>query len=119
MILINVKMWRHIEGVSKPTPQKRTADDIREQNKVYDKTKRRRTFQEHWLTVYKWLQHENDLMFCKFCKAYGRGDADGKFISGTNNFKKDTLDWHEKNTVNLRLSLNQRTNEMKFLKYSY
>lgn len=112
-------MWRHIEGVSKPTPQKRTADDIREQNKVYDKTKRRRTFQEHWLTVYKWLQHENDLMFCKFCKAYGRGDADGKFISGTNNFKKDTLDWHEKNTVNLRLSLNQRTNEMKFLKYSY
>ena len=36
-------------------------------------------------------------MSCDWCKKFGKDDPDGKFVKGTDNFKKDTLDYHNGN----------------------
>jgi hypothetical protein len=35
-------------------------------------------------------------------KKIGKDDPDGKFVKGTNNFKKDTLDYHNGNKAHKR-----------------
>ena len=49
--------------------------------------------------MYKWLHFdgESQLMSCDshsdWCTKFGKDDPDGKFVKGTDNFKKDTLDY--------------------------
>jgi hypothetical protein len=49
--------------------------------------------------MYKWLHFdgESQLMSCDshsdWCTKFGKDDPDGKFVNGTDNFKKDTLDY--------------------------
>jgi len=65
-------MWKFLPGVSK-SESKRKAD-TRESNKAYDATKKKRTFQPHWLQMYKWLHfdRESQLMSCDCqCKNLG------------------------------------------------
>jgi hypothetical protein len=48
-----------------------------------------------WLQMYKWLHFdgEGQLMSCDshsdWCTKFGKDDPDGKFVNGTDNFKKD------------------------------
>jgi hypothetical protein len=92
-------MWKFLSGVSKPESKRKV--DTRESNKAYDATKRKRTFQPHWLQMYKWLHFdgESQLMSCDWCK---------KFVKGTNNFKKDTLDYHNGNKGNAKRGVSPR-----------
>jgi hypothetical protein len=78
--------------------------DACESNKAYDATKRKRTFQHHWLQMYKWLHFdkESQLMSCDWCKKFGKDDPDGNFFKSTDNFKKDTLDYHNGNKAHKR-----------------
>ena len=47
-----------------------------------------------WLQMYKWLHFdgESQLMSCDshsdWCTKFGKDDPDGKFVNGTDNFKK-------------------------------
>ena len=69
-------MWKFFPGVSKPESKQKV--DTRESNKAYDATKRKRTFQPHWLQMYKWLDFdgESQLMSCDWCKKFGKDDTD-------------------------------------------
>jgi hypothetical protein len=81
-------MWKFLPVVSKPESKRKV--DPRESNKAYDATKRKRTFQPHWLQMYKWLHFdgESQLMSCDWCKKFGKDNPDGKFVKGTDNFKR-------------------------------
>jgi hypothetical protein len=69
-------LWKFLQRVSKPESKRKV--NTCESNKAYDATKRKRTFQPHWLQMYKWLHFdgESQLMSCDWCK---------KFVKGTNN----------------------------------
>jgi hypothetical protein len=41
-------------------------------------------------------------MSCDWCKKFGKDDPDGKFFKSTDNFKKDTLDYHNGNKAHKR-----------------
>ena len=88
-------MWKFLPGVSKPESKRKV--DTRESNKVYNATKRKRTFQAHWLQMYKWLHYDVDgeISWCLVTgvKKIGKEDTDGEFVKGTDNFKKDTLNY--------------------------
>jgi hypothetical protein len=46
---------------------------------------------EHFnLTGFKWLHFdgESQLMSCDWCKKFGKDNPDGKFVKGTDNFKR-------------------------------
>ena len=104
-------------------PKSKRKVDTRESYKAYDATKRNRTFQPHWLQMYKWLHFdgESQLMSCDshsdWCKKFGKDDPDGKFVNGTDNFKKDTLDyWRRRNYQSIQrwsqiMNWNMRTNK--------
>ena len=49
-------MWKFLSGVSKPESKWKV--DTRESNEAYNATKRKRTFQPHW------LQKQNYLNIC-------------------------------------------------------
>jgi hypothetical protein len=65
-------MWKSLPGVSKSKSKWNV--DTRESNKAYDATKRKRTFQPHWLQMYKWLHFdgESQLISCDWCKQFGK-----------------------------------------------
>ena len=90
-------MWKFLQGVSKPESKQKV--DTRKSNTAYNATKRKRTFQPHWLQMYTWLHFdgESQLMSCDWCKKIGKDDPDGKFVKGTDNFKKGTLYYHNGN----------------------
>ena len=75
-------MWKFLLGVSKSESKRKV--DTRESNKAYDATERKRTFQPHWLQMYKWLHfdRESQLMSCDWCKKLGKTTQDGKFVRG-------------------------------------
>ena len=75
-------MWKFL-------PESKRKVNTRESNKAYNATKRKRTFQPHWLQMYKWLHIDGEiqLMSCDWCKKFGKDDPDGKFVKGTD-FKK-------------------------------
>jgi len=49
-----------------------------------------------WLQMYKWLHFDGESQLTgevQLCTKFGKDDPDGKFVNGTDNFKKDTLDY--------------------------
>ena len=60
-------MWRYIEG-AKPPKRKLTAEDALAAQRVYDQNKRKRLFQPAWLKEFKWLIHDENMMYCAVCK---------------------------------------------------
>jgi len=63
-------MWKFLPGVSKSESKRKVDTRELKSNKAYDATKRKRTFQPHWLQMYKWLHfdRESQLMSCDWCK---------------------------------------------------
>jgi hypothetical protein len=87
-------MWKFLPGVSKPKSKRKV--DTHESNKAYDATKKE-------YNVFKWLHFDGEiqLMSCDshsdWCTKFVNDDPDGKFVNGTDNFKKDTLDYWRRN----------------------
>jgi len=93
--------------------RKKTGEERKEQQKVYDSTKRKRTFQPKWNTEFKWALFDGDKLYCHVCHTvYGplardkrrktfsnvpdrfTKYASGQFITGSANLKHDTLRDH-------------------------
>ncbi len=106
------KMHRFL-GLPEPVAhKKRTVEDIKVANRIYDATKRKRTIVSGWKTEFSWIitddTGEEQKLFCKVCRAvYGplvhRTQADkfrkysrGAFVVGSCNLKRDSLVTHEK-----------------------
>jgi hypothetical protein len=65
--------------------------------------KRSRSFQLHWTTDRPWLRYnEHDqMMFCTFCESQFKDKTGtGKFVTGCNNFRIDTIQMHETSAPN-------------------
>ena len=64
----------------------------------YDKTKRKRTAQDKWTEKYEWLHVEENIMFCKVCRAFpDLSDKTASLVKGvTSKFRKETLYYHNK-----------------------
>ncbi len=100
-------------GLPEPVAhKKRTVEDIKVANQIYDATKRKRTIVSGWKNEFSWVitddTGEEQKLFCKVCRAvYGllvhRTQADkfrkyshGAFVVGSCNLKRDSLVTHEK-----------------------
>jgi hypothetical protein len=65
--------------------------------------KRSRSFQLHWTTDRPWLRYnEHDqMMFCTFGESQFKDKTGtGKFVTGCNNFRIDTIQMHETSAPN-------------------
>jgi len=52
----------------------------------YDKTKRKRTAQDKWTEKYEWLHVEENIMFCKVCRAFpDLSDKTATLVKGVTN----------------------------------
>ena len=50
-------MWRFIQNVNEPETKKRKTDQEKESfRKDYEENRRVRTFQQSWITKFKWLR---------------------------------------------------------------
>ena len=127
-------MWRYLTNGNGQKPAKRlkTNEDIRSQQREYEKT-RTRKFQSAWLDRFNWLEYVevsnanstsaaaaagNDVtavanddestisvdlatsapvstyrMFCKTCKRF---EKSGTFVTGSTNFKLESIIYHDK-----------------------
>ena len=71
-------------------------------------------FNADWQKTFPWLFYENELMYCKYCKAQKHAAEKSVFVTGNANFKQDNLVKHSKshshkiqaNSVNLACCMN-------------
>ena len=91
----------------KPSTPKRKVSEIADSSETaatpskkmkYEIEKRERNFVYDWLNTFGWLRHENGVMFCKVCREFQHllNKTDNVFIHGSNRFRKDPIDKHEK-----------------------
>jgi hypothetical protein len=82
-------------------PQKRPAEansvEQREKRKKYETEKRKREFLQSWKALYRWLENTDQGMVCKICTKF---DKTGTFVTGCKNFKRDSINHHEKSECN-------------------
>ena len=93
-----------------PTIKKsKTKQEILDQQKIYEREDRSRSFQKDWLKLYTWLVPSSDdvrdgtstatdtdsvsKMFCRVCRPYKQT---GAFVVGCSVFKKASIVAHEK-----------------------
>lgn len=50
-------------------------------------------FKADWIKLFPWLEFEDNLMFCKYCK-YQKQAGNSTFVSGNPHFKKDSITKH-------------------------
>ena len=63
-------MWRYLAKVDPPNVVKdklKKNETTEKTQKVYEKEKRKRTFQPHWRTGRQWLVDSDDGMICLWC----------------------------------------------------
>jgi hypothetical protein len=65
-----------------------------ETKEKYEKEKRKRDFYPKWKDDHTWLDYssEENLMYCIPCRKY---EKEGRFVTGTNNFRVDAIKQHE------------------------
>ena len=94
-------------------PQKRPPEansvEQREKRKKYEKEKRKREFLQSWKASYRWLENTDQEMVCKI---YTKFDKTGTFVTGCKNFKRDSINQHEKSEVNV-IKFNSQQNPEK------
>ena len=75
------------------------ADTSQQQKRVaYEKDKRQRSFQNHWLTEYSWLQYDadEDRMWCGVrIERPGLAECKSPMFIKPDRFRKDTLRLHD------------------------
>jgi hypothetical protein len=64
-----------------------------DKSKAYETEKRKRVFIPSWTTTYPWLQNGINGMTCTVCIKF---DKTGTFITGCKNYKRDSINQHEK-----------------------
>jgi hypothetical protein len=64
-----------------------------EKSKAYETEKRKHVFIPSWTTTYPWLQNGISGMTCTVCTKF---DKTGTFITGCKNYKRDSINQHEK-----------------------
>ncbi|XP_053398417.1 zinc finger protein 862-like [Mercenaria mercenaria] len=87
-------MWRFLDGVSEPIAKKpKTKQEQLETQRLYDKTKRKRNFQDSWKSEYSWLKCDDESvgMVCTVCVKF---EESGSFVTGCTNFKIQTIKKH-------------------------
>ena len=93
---LSCNMHRYLAGVAKPAVKR--VLEKRDRDNSYDKTKRKRGYLKSWETDFAWLSFDDQhsTMFCKLCRKFQATGVRGKnaFISGTDNFRPDTLRAH-------------------------
>ena len=93
-------MWRRITGVEQPAKMiKLDNNEKLERKRTYDQVKRKRKFQTSWQKNRNWLVHINEInrMTCSVCIQYASSDLDKKavFVTGSSNFKLESVISHE------------------------
>ena len=81
-------MWRYLEGVTEPAPQKTNAE-LLETLRCYKNEKRNQHFQDAWAKIRSWLSYnqEKNTMVCTICQKYD--NVKGAICHwGSENFKK-------------------------------
>lgn len=84
-----------VTGAKKVQPViKKTTEEKRQVQKLYDETKRQRKFQDAWQKSFAWLVYDRDknTMYCKVCREF---EKSGTFSTGNSNFKIDTIKIHD------------------------
>lgn len=80
---LEYKMWKYLSGCEQPPPKKaKSKDDVLENNRLYEKSQRQRSFHTSWKQGRLWLVLEDNLMICKVCKEATAADATVVFVSG-------------------------------------
>ena len=64
---------------------------------MYEKNGRKRDFHPKWKQEFIWLKYEKVGMTCTVCCM--EGEQTGAFVVGCKNFKKDTIQAHERSEV--------------------
>ena len=82
--LTNFKQKCHVEPSNEGRKNKR---------QKYETEKRKRDFIPSWSTTYTWLENGSNGMTCTICTKY---EKTGTFITGCKNYKRDTINQHEK-----------------------
>ena len=108
-------MWRFCTGPgAKPPPKKKTktVDDKLATQRVYDKTKRQRKFQEVWKHGRPWLECQtcpitgNQFMICTVCTEASKTDSSvdtkNTFTLGCDSFKLESVKLHENSNNHLK-----------------
>ena len=91
-------------GVAQKRKEANTKCDSKEKQKKYD-SERERGFQSHWQIGRKWLNHDGNVMWCETCKLHyskkssHSSEISKMWITGTANFKTDTLKTHERSSM--------------------
>ena len=64
----------------------------------YEKTKRKRSIHEEYVSEYPWVEVENDRMVCKVCREFPEfSDSTSTLVKGVfGHFRKETLRYHNK-----------------------
>ena len=94
--------------------RERTAEEEREMRNKYEKEKRARKFQKHWMQGRSWLEYRDDgKMYCTWCvetkmSSAGSGwtslRGQNTFVTGCTNFRVDTLQDHEKSIGHINVA---------------
>ena len=102
-------MHRYLTGVAKPEVKRKV--EKRERDTLYDQQKRQRGYLKVWERDHTWLSYDddNDLMFCKVCRTHNVTGVRGKnaFLTGTDNFRPDSLRAHSTSEAHTRAVFRQ------------
>lgn len=90
-------MEKFLTGYTGPPAKKaKSCAERLDQQRLYDQSKRKRTYLSKWEVEFKWLQHVETGMICTICKKF---EKFGTFVHGNKNYKKETLVSHEKSLL--------------------
>ena len=98
-------MWRYLQGVAPPPHKKAKLNDEqrKERDREYEK-QRSRSFLADWQKGRDWLTYDKDKneMWCSCCKQFSTSQNAGSFVQGTNRFKLENIQTHEKSVSHSR-----------------
>ena len=75
-------MWRFIQNVNEPETKKRKTDQEKRKFQERLQGKRVETFQQSWITKFKWLRFDEDsklMYYCTVCEKHWRVFTAGEF----------------------------------------
>lgn len=91
-------MWNFLAGVS--APKKPKTSEEKQQQLLYEKSKREWKFQSMWVNTFNWLRYdkEKNLMYCYVCRTHDN-DKTGSFVWGSANFRIEPIKAHQKSST--------------------
>ena len=100
---------KYYKGAQPGKAKSTTGQKRQEQMKIYEKTKRKRSFNPNWLQTYEWLKYDEEAgsMTCSWCiEFYGitpttskqtlKLKGQGTFLTGSANLRHSAIQDHDK-----------------------